>query len=100
VSYNNKDGFIIYKPDGHTHVFKESDRGLFFLDTKDKGKAMNTETTNAVTMIMTVEEKKASYSARDCQCAELARKLQHMLGHPSDKQLIKIIEGNQPHWEK
>jgi hypothetical protein len=63
VSYNNKDGFIIYKPDGHTHVFKESDRGLFFLDTKDKGKAMNAETTNAVTMIMTVEEKKATYSA-------------------------------------
>jgi hypothetical protein len=67
VSYNNNDGFIIYKPDGQMHVFRESSRGLFYLDTKEKGKVPD-----AVTMIMTVEGKKASYSARDYKRAKLA----------------------------
>jgi hypothetical protein len=92
VSFTNEDGFIIYKPDGRKHVFKESNRGLFYLDVMGKHKK---DMGDAVTMIMTVEDQKAAYSARDFEHAELAQKLQHLLGHPSDKQLIKIIEGNQ-----
>jgi hypothetical protein len=36
VSFTNRDGFTIHKPDGRKHVFKESDRGLFYLNTLTK----------------------------------------------------------------
>jgi hypothetical protein len=80
VSFTNQDGFTIHKLDGRKHVFKESDRGLFYLNTLTK--QHKEDTNKAVTMIMTVEDRKAAYSARDYQRAELSRKLQHLLGHP------------------
>jgi hypothetical protein len=46
-------------------------------------------------LVMTVDEKKSAYSERDVQKAQLARKIQHILGHPSTKQFLQIIGGNQ-----
>jgi hypothetical protein len=87
VTFSNKDGFIIHKPEGRKHVFRESKQGLLYLDTATK--------TGDAIMVMTVKDKQASYSAQDYQCTVLAQKLQHILGHPSNKQLMRIIEKNQ-----
>jgi hypothetical protein len=90
VTYDNGEGFIIHMPDCQKHKFRESPRGLFYLDpsqqSKSKGDAL---------LVMTVKKKKTAYSERDVRRAELARKLQHILGHPSTKQLVKIIKANQ-----
>jgi hypothetical protein len=53
VTFKNN-GFIIHKPDGRKHVFKESARGLFYLDT--------TAQTKDNVMVMTVAENKEKYS--------------------------------------
>jgi hypothetical protein len=90
VTYNNVEGFVIHKPDGQKHRFQESPRGLFYLDPSKQ--SQNKEDT---LLVMTVKKKKTAYSKRDVQRAKLARKLQHILGHPSTKQLVKIIEANQ-----
>ena len=66
VTFENN-GFIIHKPDGRKHLFKESARGLFYLDTADR--------TKNTMMVMTVAENKERYTARDYQRAELARKI-------------------------
>jgi hypothetical protein len=87
ITFNNRDGFIIHKPDGRKHHFKESDRGLFYLDTTMQNQ-------RDMTMVMTVEQKRAGYSERDYRRAELAHKVQCMLGHPSTKQFLKIVESN------
>jgi hypothetical protein len=92
VTYNNKDGFVIHKPEGRKHQFQESSRGLFYLDVLSRQKRKEQ---NDAILVMTVDDKKSCYSGRDIERAELARKLQHVLGHPSTKQLLKIIEGNQ-----
>jgi hypothetical protein len=84
ITYNNIDGFVIHKPDGRKHRFQESSHGLFYLDPSDSG----------TMLVMTVNEKKSAYSDRDVQKAQLARKIQHILGHPSTKQFLQIIEGN------
>jgi hypothetical protein len=94
VTFNNKEGFVIHKPEGRKHVFKESDRGLFYLDTTNT-KKNNMMQEDAAVMVMTVDKQKAKYSARDIQRAELARKLQHLLGHPSTKHFKQIVAGNQ-----
>jgi hypothetical protein len=88
VTYNNAEGFIIHKGNGARHVFKESMRGLFYLDTSMKKG-------NGVVLVTTVQEQMAKYSRRDIQRAELARKIQKIIGHPSTKQFMHIVKENQ-----
>jgi hypothetical protein len=69
VTFDNQNGFIIHKPDGKQHQFKESPCGLFYLDTTG---IIGHE--DAI-MVMTVEQKKAGYSNQDYKKAELTRKV-------------------------
>jgi hypothetical protein len=95
ITFDNKVGFVIHKPDGKKHVFKESKRGLFYLDASVGTSIGETEAKREeAIMVMTVKEKKSKYSEQDVRRAELARKLQHVIGHPLTKQFKKIIAGN------
>ena len=83
----NQNGFIVHKTDGKQRHFKESAKGLFYLDTSIKP-------TDEAVLVTTVEQNKSSYNVRDYHQAQLARKIQDMIGRPSTKDFIKIVQRN------
>ena len=89
VTFDSSDGnaFHLYKSDGTVRVFNESPKGLYYLDTK---KAQQAE----VTMVNTVEDNGTKYSQRDYSKAELARKIQKIIGRPSTKTFLSIVDSN------
>jgi hypothetical protein len=60
-------------------------KGLYYMDTKDR---------SGVTLINTVDDNRTSYSQRDYSQAVLARKIQKIIGRPSTRTFIKIVENN------
>jgi hypothetical protein len=85
VTYDSKaeKAFIVHKGDGDKRRFKQSNTGLFYLDTAEKAGAV---------LINTVAGKKASYTNRNQKQALLAWKLQNMIGRPSLRSFLKIVE--------
>jgi hypothetical protein len=84
VTYDSTDGnaFVVHKGDGTTHTFKQSVRGLYFMDTEQTG----------TLLVNTVAENKSKYTNRDYSMAELAREIQKRIGRPSTRAFIKIVE--------
>jgi hypothetical protein len=66
-------------------VFKRSVIGMFYLDAKE---------TLGTVLVTTVEDNKSRYTNRDYTQATLARKLQTIIGRPSARALLKIVEHN------
>jgi Zinc knuckle len=81
---NNDTGFTITKPDGSTRMFKESNKGLFYLDT----------TSHSTVLVNTVANNRSQYTNRDYAKAVLARQIQCIIGRPSTANFIKIVENN------
>jgi hypothetical protein len=77
--------FIVHKDDGEKRCSKESANGLFYLDAKE---------TSGTVLFTTVEDNKYRYTNRDYTQATLARKLQNIIGRPSARAFLKIIEQN------
>jgi hypothetical protein len=65
-------------------TFKQSKRGLYFMDTQDTG----------ITLINTVEGNKSNFTNRDYSRAVLARKTQKVIGRSSTQTFIKIVDDN------
>ena len=88
VTYDSWEGneFVVHKTDGTARVFKESKRGLYYMDTN--------ESSAAVTLIETVANNRSSYTNRDYSRAVLARQIQKIIGRPSTRTFLKIIENN------
>jgi reverse gyrase len=84
VTYDGTNGnaFTVHKEDGEHRTFKQSDRGLFYMDTAQTGELL----------INTVAENKSKYTNRDYSMAELARQIQKRIGRPSTQAFLKIIE--------
>ena len=88
ITYNIQDGnaFLVVKPDGQTHSFIMSDRGLYYLDTTaENGANLNT-----------VAAKRSKYSAHDSSCGVNARQLQDIIGYPGINQFLEILDGGIP----
>jgi hypothetical protein len=88
VTYNSNDedsSFCVKKADGKTFLFKESERGLYYIDT------VNNVHQDGVLMVNTVSNKKDNYTNEDYQQAVKARELQIKIGRPSYKDFIRII---------
>ena len=83
----NGEGFIVHKSDGTQRLFKESEKGLFYLDTSEGG-------LKGTVLINTVQENKSKYTTRDYQQAQLARHIQDTIGRPSTRDFVKIVQGN------
>jgi hypothetical protein len=68
VSYSSSNGntFIVTKPDGTVRNFKQSEEGLFYLDTKLNARNRGTM------LISTAADNQYKYSNRDYSCASLA----------------------------
>jgi hypothetical protein len=88
VTYDSNGGnkFLVSKPDGSSRAFHESERGLYFLDTRANG--------TGTVMINTVADNKNAYANRAYTRAVLARNIQKMVGRPTTKEFVKIVEMN------
>jgi Zinc knuckle len=73
--------FYVTKPNGTTHEFRESQSGLYYMDTNTQG----------VMMINTVSENKERYTNEDYQRALKAREIQIKIGRPSYKDFVRIV---------
>ena len=88
VTYDSIGGnkFVVTKPDGTSRVFQESERGLYYVDVNDP--------VSSVTMVNTVADNRVNYTNRAYSRAVLARNIQKMVGRPTTREYLKIIEGN------
>ena len=69
--------FIVYKEDGTERGFKESARGLYYLDINTKQTNNIKEASNdAIILINTVEDNKTRYTECDYSKAVIAHPLQ------------------------
>jgi hypothetical protein len=92
VTYDSCNGdspnqFCVHKEDGQQREFKQSKRGLFYLDTAQMEE-------HAVLAVSTIENNKSNYAVRDYSCAKLARKIQILVGCSELKDFICYLDGN------
>jgi hypothetical protein len=87
VTYDSRaeKAFVVHKADGNERRFKQSKKGLFYLDTNRK---------SGTVLINTVAGNKISNAKRTYKQAMLARKVQNMIGRPSLSSFLKIVENN------
>ena len=100
VTYDSAsdNAFTLHKDDGSTRLFNESPTGLYYLDASKSKHAttlVNVSGTDDHALVTTVDDMKKQYSSRDYSRAVLARNVQKMIGRPSTKQFIEIIDSKQ-----
>ena len=85
VTFDSWDGnqFVVHKDDGSRRIFKEHMEGLYYLDVKRE---------EGTSLVSTVADKKSRYTNRDYSQAVLARKLQNVVGRPSMKTFLEMVE--------
>ena len=83
------DHFKITNPDGITRLFKPSAKGLCYWDSTNA-----TRERKEANLLETIADNKENFSARDVARAEAAWKLQHVAGHMTDAQLLKMTRNN------
>jgi hypothetical protein len=94
VTYDGKNRcFHVHKPDGGVRRFRRSNKGLHYWDTMETEEAVDESRGDAV-FFNTVDDKKSEYTVRSYRQAELARKVQNMIGRPSLVDYLKIIDNN------
>jgi hypothetical protein len=81
----NVNQFLVHRDDGSTIAFGQSPMGLYY----------TIGTPNAFNFVTTVNDVKSKFSAREFEQATCARKIQRMIGRPSTRAFINIVEGNQ-----
>ena len=86
VTFDSSDdnSFIVHKPDGEIRVFKESEKGLYYMDAADKVESDENaqKSENGNILINTVADNKSKYSHDDYLRAQLARSIQQTIGRP------------------
>ena len=89
INYSSNAGnvFRVTNNTGKIHLFKPSEKGLFYLNT-------NENRDEGTLFITTVDNIQYKYSVRDYNQAVLARKIQKIIGRPSSKQFLEIINNN------
>jgi hypothetical protein len=83
----NEQAFFVHKPDGSTRKFKRMTCNLYACNIA----AFENQ---GVVLTVTAEGKKAEYSNKDVKRADAARQLQEILGYPSLKAYLKMIDNN------
>ena len=88
VTFDSNGGnqFLVHKPDGSVRTFKQSPRGLYFMDTN--------ATEQSVTLLQTVADKKSNYTNALYSRAVLARSIQKIIGRPSTRTFMRIVDNN------
>lgn len=86
VTYNsdNKNCFMMHRPDSHDLHFCQSSKGLFYYDTRHL----------EFYLIHTVEQNKSLYTERQVKQVDVARRLYAMIGRPSPRDFEDIARLN------
>jgi hypothetical protein len=90
--------FIVTRPDGTVLEFKQSDGGLYFLDTATaiRNDVKSIRDGSVTVMVNTVADNKGNYTNDDyLKKAVRARELQIKIGRPSTKHFMQIVTSNQ-----
>jgi Zinc knuckle len=85
ISYDSEINEFVVTKNGMTHIFVESGC-LYYYNTAQYGE---------FSLITTVANNQYSYSKQDYSQALLARRLQRIIGRPSTRQFIQILNNNQ-----
>jgi hypothetical protein len=93
VTFDSSEGnaFHLHKADGTMRVFKQSPKGLYYIDTKESHSGTANDQYD-VNLVNTVEDNRIKYSQRDYSRAQLARKIQKIIGRPSTKTFLSIVD--------
>jgi hypothetical protein len=84
---NNGNKFVVRKSDGLFTLLNKSPQDLSYLDTRAAQK-------DESLLVPTVADNHFKYTNRDYSRAELARKVQKLIGRPSSQQCLNILRGN------
>ena len=87
--------FIVTKPCGKEFVFKESEGGLHYLDTtcSEQGQGYKHGQQHVFTVNM-VKDNRRNFTNNEYLLAVRAQELQVTVGHPSDKDFIRILKAS------
>ena len=96
IRYNShqEKAFVIEKPDGTKRHFKQTASGLYYLDTAPPLDKREQQHEHDTTLLSTVADKKSNYTASAYRQAVLAHKIQKMVGYPSTRDFMKIMDQN------
>ena len=83
---DNNNEFVVHKGDGTTRHFRESERGLCYMEVDDDPSA------TGEVLINTAADNKNKYTQSDYLRAVLARKIQRRVGHPSLRTFVEIVD--------
>jgi hypothetical protein len=88
VTYDNAEGnhFKVVTPGGAVRLFKQSAKGLYYRDAA--------KVKNGSSMVNTVSDNRSKNTNRDYSRALFARKLQGIIGRPSDRTYKDIVNRN------
>ena len=92
VTFDSSEGnaFHLQKADGtNMRVFKQSPKGLYYIDTKEE-RIDNGQ--YDVNLVNTVADNSIKYSQRDYSRAQLLRKVQKIIGQPSSRTFLSIVD--------
>jgi hypothetical protein len=90
VTYDSMDSkqFLVHKGNGVVRKFKQSKNGLFYLDAKEPNDEIGT------VLVNTVADNKIKYTNAAYKQATLARRLHNIIGRPSARAFLNIVEKN------
>ena len=88
---NEKEGFVVTKPNGEQFKFIQSPSGLHYLDTTNPDPSNHVHTTLVVN---TVADNKKNYTNNDYLRALRARELQIKVGRPSTGTFVDLLKRN------
>jgi Reverse transcriptase (RNA-dependent DNA polymerase)/Zinc knuckle len=86
VTFDSQDRneFVLEGPSGNKVIFQQSEQGLYYTDMATEGSIF----------VNTVAANKSRYTRRELARADLARRLQGMIGRPSTKDYLNIVNKN------
>jgi hypothetical protein len=93
VTYDSRQekAFVVQKPNGTERHFKQMASGLYYFDIGPP-MAEQEQHEHATTLLSTVADKKSNYTTRAYDQAMLARKIQKIIGYPSTRDFMKIVD--------
>lgn len=85
ITYDSHLGnqFVVHRKDGTKRIFRPTEKGLYASNVVG--------TKRAAALVTTVKENSESYTKRELKRAEQARRLMRVVGRPSERQMIDIV---------
>jgi hypothetical protein len=84
----------VHRKNGTIMTFREYKSGLYYYDAANKNNNHSSTQVEGYLFLNTVAQKKAQYTRREIEGAEKARRLQRLIGDPSEQHYDDILQNN------